>query len=177
MRCLSAKGFVVILVCVFAMAGPSSFSGLAANDGNWDVLQFPDCQYCGMHRQAHARSRMLIVYGDGFVFGACSLYCAALNLVIQIDRPLEAVWVADYGSKDLVRAEEATWVIGGIKPGVMTGRAKWAFKSREDAKEFISDNGGIMATFDEAMRATFEDMYRDTKMIRTKKSIGKMAPQ
>ncbi|MHC1743438.1 MAG: nitrous oxide reductase accessory protein NosL [Syntrophobacteraceae bacterium] len=176
MRCTTTKSFLFLLVSLCAVMGPATAPPSAAGDEARDILDLPDCEYCGMHRQAHAHSRMLVVYADGTAFGACSIYCAALNLVIQIERKLEAVWVADYDSKVLVRAEGAYWVIGGAKPGVMTSRAKWAFKDQKGAKRFISENGGSLATFDDAMRATFEDMYRDTKMIRTKKKIGKMDP-
>jgi len=129
-----------------------------------------------MHRQSHAHSRMLIVYADGTTFGFCSIYCAALNLVIQIGRMPAAIWVADYHSKELVHADEAWWVIGGARPGVMTKRAKWAFREKKDAIKFIAENGGERASFDAVMQATFEDMYADTKMIRMKRKIGKMSP-
>ncbi len=168
---------ILALVCNGVLAGGAVGLESREDSEGRDIVDFPDCVYCGMHRQTYAHSRMLVVYADGAVFGVCSLYCAALNLVIQIDRPLKAVWVADYRSKKLIRAEDAWWVIGGAKPGVMTSRAKWAFKDKADAYTFISENGGVIGSFDEAMRATFEDMYRDTRMIRTKKQIGKMAPE
>jgi len=84
--------------------------------------------------------------------------------------------VADYHSKELVHADEAWWVIGGARPGVMTKRAKWAFREKKDAIKFIAENGGERASFDAVMQATFEDMYADTKMIRMKRKIGKMSP-
>ena len=36
----------------------------------------------------------------------------------------------------------------------MTKQAKWAFEKKEDAEKFIAENGGILATFDEAMKAS-----------------------
>ena len=47
--------------------------------------------------------------------------------------------------------------------------AKWAFKNKADAEKFIMLNGGTLATFDEAMKAAYESMYADTKMIRDKR--------
>jgi copper chaperone NosL len=141
-----------------------------------DIREIPECEYCGMHRQSYAHSRMLIVYEDGTVFGACSIHCAALNLVVQIDKELKTLWVADYYSKELVDAETAWWVMGGARAGVMTKRAKWAFGVRKDATRFIAENGGDLASFDTVMQTTYEDMVTDTKMIRMKKKIGKMNP-
>jgi len=45
----------------------------------------------------------------------------------------------------------------------MTKRAKWAFGKKEDADQFISQNGGSLITFEEAFKASFEDMYSDTR--------------
>ena len=66
------------------------------------------------------------------------------------------------------------WVIGGNKMGVMTKRAKWAFADETAAQSFIAQNGGNLAGFEEAIKATFEDMYQDTKMIREKRKMKKM---
>jgi nitrous oxide reductase accessory protein NosL len=74
----------------------------------------------------------------------------------------------------LLDAEKACWVIGGKKPGVMTKRAKWAFASDKDAQAFIKENEGKPASFDEAMKASYEDMYTDTKMIRERRAKKRM---
>jgi copper chaperone NosL len=41
----------------------------------------------------------------------------------------------------------------------MSIRGKWAFENRADAESFTRENGGAIASFDEAMKATFDDMY------------------
>jgi nitrous oxide reductase accessory protein NosL len=53
--------------------------------------------------------------------------------------------------------------------GVMTRQAKWAFEKKEDAEQFVKENGGTIAGFDQAMKASYEDMYADTKMIRERR--------
>jgi hypothetical protein len=57
----------------------------------------------------------------------------------------------------------------------MTKNAKWAFGKSEDAKEFVAANGGAPGAFDQAMKAAYEDMYTDTKMIREKRKAMKQA--
>jgi hypothetical protein len=37
----------------------------------------------------------------------------------------------------------------------------------------MKDNGGKLATFDEAIKLAYEDMYLDTKMIRDKRKMMK----
>jgi copper chaperone NosL len=89
----------------------------------------------------------------------------------------KAIWVADYNKKNLIDAEKAYWVIGGKKPGVMTKTAKWAFADKKDAEAYIKENGGKLANFDDAMQATFENMYNDTKMIWQKRAKMKQMQQ
>jgi nitrous oxide reductase accessory protein NosL len=117
---------------------------------------------------------MLIVYDDGTEVGACSLHCAAIDLAINIDKSPKTIYVGDFNTKKLIDAEQAFWVIGGNKPGVMTKRAKWAFEKKADAEAFIAKEGGTMATFDQAIKASYEDIYADTKMIRERRKMKKM---
>ena len=139
-----------------------------------DVKQMPACRYCGMDRQQFAHSRVLIEYEDGTSAGMCSIHCAAVELALQIDKTPKAILVADYGSKSLIDAEKAFWVTGGGKMGVMTKRAKWAFEKKDDAQKFIKENGGEISTFDGVIKAAYEDMYADTKMIRERRKMKKM---
>ena len=85
--------------------------------------------------------------------------------------------VADCDSKELVDAEKAVWVLGGSKKGVITGKAKWAFSSKESAERFIKANGGGIVTFDEAIKAAYDDMYQDTKMIREFRKMKRLKHQ
>jgi hypothetical protein len=126
-----------------------------------------------MDREKFAHSRMLVTYEDGSSMGACSLHCLAVDLALNIDKTPKSIEVADFNTKKLIDAQKAAWVIGGSKTGVMTTRAKWAFASKADAEAFIKQNGGKLATFEEAIKASYEDMYADTKMIRDKRKMMK----
>ncbi|MEJ5330891.1 MAG: nitrous oxide reductase accessory protein NosL [Desulfobaccales bacterium] len=143
-----------------------------------DLTKHPACPHCGMDREKFAHSRMLLTYSDGSESGTCSLHCAALELAVRLDKTPTSLQVADDNTKKLIAAEKAAWVIGGAKPGVMTRVAKWAFEKEADALAFIKENQGKLATFDDAMRATFEDMYEDVKMIRARRAkMGGMPPK
>ena len=164
----SKSVLLVILVATFALFA----GGLAL--AQTDVENHKACAYCGMDRGQFAHSRMLIVYNDGSQVAVCSLHCAAVDSAVNLDKTPKSIQVADFGTKNLIDAEKAFWVIGGTKPGVMSKRAKWAFADKADAEGFIKVNGGQLATFDEAMKAAYEDMYADTKMIRDKRKMMKM---
>ena len=125
-----------------------------------DTVEGPKtCSQCGMDRTAFARSRMLVVYADGTRTGVCSLHCAAAELQLTGDKQVRSLLVADYSTMELIDAKKATWVVGGKKRGVMTALAKWAFAREGDARRFVEEQGGIVTTFEQAMKsATMEVM-------------------
>lgn len=139
-----------------------------------DVKEIPACIHCGMNREMFAHSRMLIEYSDGSKVGLCSIHCAAVDMALNLDKTPSSIRVGDYGKKDLIDAEKAFWVIGGSKPGVMTKNAKWAFADKADAEKFQRENGGRLGGFDDALQASYEDLGKDTKMIREKRKMKKM---
>jgi copper chaperone NosL len=162
---MKAKIWCGILIVAFLLTGFSAWGQTAD-----DIKKHPTCTYCGMDREKYNFSRTLTTYTDDSEFGACSLHCAAIDLAANMGKTPKAIQVADYNTKKLADAEKATWVIGGKKPGVMTKVAKWAFENPEDAKAYVKDNEGKVASFEDAMKTTYEDMYTDTKMIRAKKA-------
>ena len=115
-----------------------------------------------------------IKYGDGTKAETCSVHCASIDLALNIDKTPTAFTVGGYNTKKPIDAEKAFWVIGGTKLGVMTTRAKWAFETKQEADDFIEEFGGKNATFDETIKAAFEDMYEDIKMIRKKRGLMSM---
>ena len=139
-----------------------------------DVDKHASCKYCGMDRKMFAHSRMLLVYDDGSELGTCSLHCVAVDMALNIDKTPKTIQVADFNTKNLIDAEKAVWVIGGEKPGVMSKRAKWAFEKKADAEAFIQANKGTLADFEAAIKASYEDMYADTQMIREKRKAKRM---
>ena len=158
------KRFILVSIFVFALASIVFAVGS-------DIDKHSTCTYCGMDRAKFAHSRILIEYDDGTSFGACSLHCAAVDLANNIDKAPSSIGVGDYNSKKLIDAEKAFWVVGGSKPGVMTGNAKWAFEDKHAAEKFIKENGGVLATFDDAIKTAYEDMYKDTKQIRERRKL------
>ena len=142
-----------------------------------DIQKSPSCLHCGMDRSTFAHSRMVVTYDDGTTVGTCSIHCLAIDLIMNMGKTPSSIEVGDFNSKELIDAEKAFWVIGGKKPGVMSKQGKWAFAKKEDAVAFVKDNGGNMATFDDAMKASFEGMYADVKMIREKRQMKGHAHQ
>ena len=124
-----------------------------------DIRKYPECKYCGMDREKFSFSRMLVRYDDGTEVPSCSIHCTSIDLAMNPHKGLRAALVGDYDTRALLNAEKAFWVLGGDKMGVMSIRGKWAFGDRKAAEHFIAEHGGKLVTYDEAMKATFEDMY------------------
>jgi copper chaperone NosL len=149
----------------------TGYNAICAQD---DIQKHPNCSYCGMDRTKFAHSRVYIEYDDGSTFGACSMHCAAIDMAVNIDKAPDSIGVGDYTTKKLINAEKAFWVIGGKKPGVMTQHAKWAFENQTDAQAFIQKFGGETASFEQALKTAYENLYQDTKMIRDKRKMKHM---
>lgn len=158
MKKVLAIGTLIFLLTGFGMAFAQE-----------DIVKHPNCKYCGMDRAKFAHSRVYIEYDDGSTLGTCSLHCAAIDMAVNIDKTPKTIMVGDYKNKKLVEAEKSFWIIGGDKMGVMTSRAKWGFGDGNDAGQFIQQHGGTLAAFEMAIKAAYEDMYKDTKMIREKR--------
>jgi copper chaperone NosL len=161
------KKLILSLLFLSLFIGLGAFVACSADD----IVKHRNCPYCGMDRQTFSHSRMLVVYEDAAEVGACSLHCLALDFALNLDKAPKAVYVGDFNTKKLIDAEQAFWVIGGTKPGVMSKRAKWAFEKKADAELYVQQNGGEVGTFETALKAAYEDLYLDTKMIREKRKM------
>ncbi len=143
-----------------------------------DIASAPSCRFCGMDRAKYARSRMLVAYSDAVSVATCSIHCLAVDMALAIDRAPVSIQVGDQPSGALLDAEKAVWVIQDGKPGVMTRRGKWAFADEAAARVFIAAEGGrLLAGFDEALQASFEDMAADVKAIRERRAARRAAQE
>jgi nitrous oxide reductase accessory protein NosL len=163
-----------------AMLAAVTFSLLVAPIGaavaaDPDIEKHKACKFCGMDREKWNMSRVYLEYDDASTEGTCSIHCAAVDLALNLDKAPKTIWVADYGTKQLVDAEKAAWVLGGKKQGVMTKRAKWAFADKAAAEAFVKENEGALGTFDDAIKGSYQDMYEDTKMIRERRAAKRKA--
>jgi nitrous oxide reductase accessory protein NosL len=159
--------YLVLAVCLI-------FGGLLMAQTKEDIDLNKDCKHCGMNRGMFDFSRMTIEYDDGTNSALCSVHCAVVDLANNIDKSPKAIRVGDFNGKQLIDAEKAFWVVGGAKPGVMSRRAKWAFEKKDEAEIFMKTNQGKAASFEEAMKMAYEDLYEDTRMIREKRKMKRM---
>jgi copper chaperone NosL len=146
------QSFVVVILAVILFSAARTI--VCAQD---DINDHRSCANCSMDRKAFGFSRMLIQYEDGSALGVCSLHCAVVELDANPGRKVKALLVADRETRSLINADQANWVMGGGKRGVMSQQPKWAFKSKDKAEAFIKANGGKLVTWAEALAAAREE--------------------
>lgn len=138
-----------------------------------ELAKYPKCPYCGMDRTQWQHSRHLVQYDDDLVDGTCSIHCLAISLSLNIDRGPKAIYAADFGAegdiKPLVNVDQASYLVGSKLPGTMTGNSKMAFASEAAAKAAQQAQGGELAGFDQALRASYADMATDTLNVRRRR--------
>ena len=100
------------------------------------------CIYCGMDKAKFGYSWVVIVHADNTRAELCSIHCAAIHFALHTHQTVDAITVGDYFTAKQIDADQAHWVIGGDKLGVMTSRAKWAFETREAAGSLSKNMAG-----------------------------------
>lgn len=153
----SVKRFLTFLVICLLLISAAAGASEAVKTSKY-------CKQCGMDLADYDRSRMTVNYADGTVVEVCSLHCAVVEMKQNKDKKVKSLMVADYTSKKLTDAKTATWIIGGNKEGVMTSAPKWAFGRKEDAEQFVKENGGKVTAFDEAIKAADDEMSENVGM-------------
>lgn len=155
---------------------PMQFIPKAPKDPNPlenELNKYPKCPYCGMDRTQYHHARHLVHYADDLVDGTCSLHCLSISLAINLDREPVAIYAPDNASaepiKPLINVDQATYLIGGKLPGVMTHRGKTSYGSKEAALAAKEVHNGEIGDFAAALTASYADLAKDTLMIRRKR--------
>lgn len=158
---------VVFLICIISLILFPAAGGHAQDD----ISRHAACDICGMDRKTYAHSRMMLEFDDKTSAGTCSIHCTAAQMAAHREKTMIRMLAGDYATKELIDAQKAFWVIGGKQDGVMTRRAKWAFREKTSAEAFIKDNGGTLGTYRDAMKAAFADMRDDIQMLYKEKGV------
>ncbi len=123
------------------------------------------CPNCGMHLVKFYKTSH--THED---HQYCSLHCLYEATGGKI--PANAK-VVDVTSLKLIDAEKASYVVGSRIKGTMTQISSYAFLSDQDASDFVTKNGGRMATFKEAYAVASEDFPKETSIIPPKQETKK----
>jgi copper chaperone NosL len=130
------------------------------------------CPNCGMNLVMFYKTTHYIVLEDGSKAQFCSIHCLAetYNNGMYHGKKVKEIFGVDTASLKQYPVKDLSYVVGSKVKGTMTKRSKYAFKSKDDAKKFISEKGGQLATFEEALALAREDLGADKKMVGMKRS-------
>jgi nitrous oxide reductase accessory protein NosL len=155
LKCFIVSFFTALSVLFLCLCVSPLSAGAA------DAEHFGRCKQCGMSLTSFERSRVVIVYRDGMTAEVCSIHCAAAAMKENKEKQVESIMVADYETKKLIDGRTAIWVIGGDRPGGMNATPKWAFAREIDARRFVSENGGRLISFDDALKSASDEVARE----------------
>ncbi|QEY60183.1 nitrous oxide reductase [Pseudomonas sp. C27(2019)] len=143
----------------FAAGAPTSKPDAAPLDN--ELEKYPRCVICNMDRSKFHFSRHLLHYADEHAEGTCSINCTSEVMLRERKRGFKAIYAADFGvvaePKPLVEASAATYLIGSSLRAVMSPVSKYAFAQRSAAEAAMSDAGGQLASFEQAVAASLQD--------------------
>ena len=161
---------IVFMIMSFFSFALSAERFQTVDEVNATLIQKGDkkyaCPNCGMHlvkfyKTSHAHEDHQY----------CSLHCLYEATGGKIP---ENAQVVDVTSLKLIDANKASYVVGSRIKGTMTQISNYAFLNDQDASDFVTKNGGRMATFKEAYAVASEDFPKEASSIPPKKEIKKV---
>lgn len=132
------------------------------------------CPVCGMSIKKFYKTSHTSTLENGTPRQYCSIRCLAKDKEeYGIDE--NKIKVIDVKHEKLIDAKKAFYVIGSKVKGTMSMTSKLAFEKELDAKEFIKQYGGKIASFTEAFKEAQNSLKEDDKNTKNKK-IKKIYP-
>ncbi len=132
------------------------------------------CPVCGMSIKKFYKTSHTSTLENGTPRQYCSIRCLAKDKEeYGIDE--NNIKVIDAKHEKLIDAKKAFYVIGSKVKGTMSMTSKLAFEKELDAKEFIEQYGGKIASFAEAFKEAQNSLKEDDKNTKNKK-IKKIYP-
>jgi copper chaperone NosL len=131
------------------------------------------CPNCAMDLAKYYKTSHAVKFKDGTYRQFCSIHClveeSEMGFLRDKKTKIAEILVADAKGLAMISVEKAFYVIGSKIPGTMTGNSKYAFASKADAQTFQKENGGKLATYNEAYKAALNDFKNDIQMMKAKK--------
>lgn len=108
------------------------------------------CVKCGMSLKMFYKTSHIATFADGTRKQYCSIACLSSDM--KKDKII-AVDVVDAQTQKVINAKMAHYVIDSDVKGTMSKRSKLAFASSEDAASFMTEHGGKLINFEQALKA------------------------
>ncbi len=112
------------------------------------------CAICGMHLQTFYKTSHLSDTKNG-PKQYCSLHCVVADADF-----FENLQVIDINSLKYISVTKAFYVVGSKKSATMSRISKYAFSTKQEAKEFAKEFGGEVMEFDGAYSVAKKDFMQ-----------------
>jgi len=127
------------------------------------------CPVCGMNLKMFYKTSYTAKLNDGTKRQYCSMRCLVVDMNTHtVDT--NSIEVVDAKTQKLIDAKTAYYVVGSKIKGTMSRVSKFAFASKEDAKEFVQHYKGKIVDFNRALDMAKKSLNTDIEMINKKKS-------
>lgn len=123
------------------------------------------CTTCGMELAKSYKANHVAKQNDE-IKQFCSMHCLAQEMSINKTQ-LQDIQTVDTKSLKFINAKEAYYVLGSKIRGIMTKSSKFAFADKNDALDFVKENGGKVTTFEEAYKNALDD-FKPSQATNTK---------
>jgi nitrous oxide reductase accessory protein NosL len=146
MRTTVPLSFTALITLILLLCVTPLFAAFEETNG-----QRPSCDVCGMYIDEFHDTATELTFKDGHKVEACGVACM-LRLINDNGGPdaFTRLIVRDWGTKSLVTASEATYVIGSrIIPDMMPNII--AFKDKQSAEAFVAKEGGELLDLTQAL--------------------------
>ncbi len=130
------------------------------------------CPNCGMSLVMFYKTSHYAVLEDGSKAQFCSMHCLAdtYHHGKYHGKKVKEISGIDSASLKPYPVKDLNYIVGSKVKGTMTKRSKYAFKSKDDANKFMSENGGQIVNFEKAFAMAKEDLAADNKMVGMKRT-------
>jgi hypothetical protein len=123
------------------------------------------CPKCGMTLPMFYKTNHVATDEKGVVKQYCSIHCLAED---ALSNKLSDMKVVDNSTLKFIPVNKAFYVVGSKVKGTMTMVSKYAFGTKEGAKEFQKKNGGEIKSFDKVFTMVKENLKKESAMIAKK---------
>jgi nitrous oxide reductase accessory protein NosL len=165
------SGILVLVMLLGLHVNAAEFSKQATN-GKPELIQEGAskqwCPICGMKLPMFYKTNHAARLTDGTKKQYCSIRCLTVDMPAIKDR-LKQMLVVAVDTDKFIDVKDATYVIGSKAPGTMSMQSKYAFSTKEAAKEFQSKYGGKLGDFEAAFLAAKNSLEKDVQMTTNKR--------
>ncbi len=167
------KTILILSIMIGSLQAKDMFQSVTPKDATLlqDGKIKPFCTRCGMNLIKFYKNDHAIFYKNGVQKQFCSFHCLVEELKSINPKDIDKIVVVDTDSLKFINVNDAWYVVGSKIRGTMSKNSKYAFSSKERAKEFATKNGGEVKNYQEALKIAQDDYQKDMMMISKKRAM------